>query len=189
MRTSSAARQFVTGAPLAAVLLVLLPGLAAAQEPVRSFDQLNTRLKVGDTIRVTDAQGREMSGKLRAISASAITLGEGPGRESLGPASAKSRRRGAIESGRFALYGLALGFAAGAVVGAVSSSGCESDCISNEWLAVGGIFGGIGAGTGAIIGAFVAGPEMLIYRALGASGSARLSLAPVITPRTKGVAV
>ena len=33
MSTSSAARQFVTWAPLAALLVVLLPALAAAQEP------------------------------------------------------------------------------------------------------------------------------------------------------------
>lgn len=33
MRTSSAARQFVAWAPLAALLIVLLPALAAAQEP------------------------------------------------------------------------------------------------------------------------------------------------------------
>jgi hypothetical protein len=35
MRTSSAARQFVTWAPLAALLIVLLPASAAAQEPAR----------------------------------------------------------------------------------------------------------------------------------------------------------
>ena len=35
MNTSSAARQFVTWAPLAAVLIVLLPAFAAAQEPAR----------------------------------------------------------------------------------------------------------------------------------------------------------
>ena len=62
MAASAAARQFVTYPTLAAVLIVLVPALSAAQEPVKSFDQLNTRLKVGDTVWVTDAEGRESKG-------------------------------------------------------------------------------------------------------------------------------
>ena len=42
MRASSAARQFAAWTPLAALLIVLPPALAAAQEPVKSFDQLGT---------------------------------------------------------------------------------------------------------------------------------------------------
>jgi hypothetical protein len=46
----------------------------------------------------------------------------------------------------------------------------------------------IGAGVGTLIGALM--PRTRdIFRAPGASGSTRLSLAPVITPRTKSVAV
>ena len=37
---------------------------SAAQEPVRDFTQLNTRLVPGDTVWVTDAQGREVKGGL-----------------------------------------------------------------------------------------------------------------------------
>ena len=62
MNTSSPARQFRNCLPLATLLIILLPALAAAQDPVKSFDQLNTRLKIGDTIYVTDAQGREVKG-------------------------------------------------------------------------------------------------------------------------------
>ena len=74
MGRSSAARQFVTWAPLAGALIVLLPAVLAAQEPVKSFDQLNTRLKVGDMVCVTDAQGREIKGKIRDLSPSALTI-------------------------------------------------------------------------------------------------------------------
>jgi len=77
MATSSAARQFVTWAPLAAVLIVILPALSVAQEPVKSFDQLNTRLKPGDTVYVTDAQGREVKGRIRGLSATSLLLDAG----------------------------------------------------------------------------------------------------------------
>ena len=52
-----------------------------------------------------------------------------------------------------------------------------------------GLYAGAGAGIGALVDALIPGPKRLVYRAPGGSGSARLSLAPVITPRTKGVAV
>ena len=54
--------------------LIAMPALAAAQEPVKSFDQLNTRLKPGDTVWITDAQGREVKGKITALGADALTL-------------------------------------------------------------------------------------------------------------------
>lgn len=63
MNTSAVARAFRIGLPLAAVLIGLRPALAVAQEPVKAFDQLSTRLVVGDTIFVTDAQGREIKGR------------------------------------------------------------------------------------------------------------------------------
>ena len=74
MRTSSAARQFVTWAPFAVLLIVLLPVASAAQEPVKSFDQLNTRLKPGDTIWVTDAQGREIKGRITSLAPDTLGL-------------------------------------------------------------------------------------------------------------------
>jgi len=59
-----------SAAVLIAVLVAvaqLAPPVARAQEPVKTFDQLNTLLKVGDTIRVTDARGREHQGKVKAV--------------------------------------------------------------------------------------------------------------------------
>ena len=62
-----------------AAILTVAPG-ASAQEPVRDFSQLNTRLKPGDTVWVTDAQGREIKGKIRELGPSALTLdGTGTG--------------------------------------------------------------------------------------------------------------
>ena len=44
-------------------VVLLAPAGTWAQEPVKTFDQLDMRLKVGDTIWVTDAQGREIRGR------------------------------------------------------------------------------------------------------------------------------
>ena len=52
---------------LATAAALAAPAPCAAQEPVRDFSQLNTRLKPGDTIWVTDAQGREIKGRINSL--------------------------------------------------------------------------------------------------------------------------
>ena len=179
-----------------AVFLVFLatglgaPLVAAAQEPVTSFDQLNTRLKIGDTIYVTDAQGREIKGKIRELTLSAMMLDrDGSTTMKADDVRLVTQRKG-HPIGKGALWGLGLGAAAGAVIGLTYDDDC-SDCWSTGGVAaaLAGIFGGMGAGAGAIAGALVPGKEVVVYRAPGASASARLSFAPVITPRSKGLAV
>ena len=177
-----------------AALIVLsaalgLPAIAAAQEPVKAFDQLDTRLKPGDTVWVTDAQGREVKGKIRELTPSALTLdGEGGRSYQAGDVRLVVEYRGR-NTAKGALWGLVAGAAGGALLGA--SSGIEEDYgTQGGWaLAGAGIFGGIGAGVGAAIGAMSTKPGRVVYRAPGSAGHARLSVAPVITPRAKGVAV
>jgi hypothetical protein len=185
MSTSSAARQFVTWAPLAAVLIVLLPVVATAQEPVTSFDQLNTRLKVGDTVWVTDAQGREIKGRIRGLSATSLLLDAGGSPQDLQAARVGTIR---VQQSDSLKNGALIGLAAGAVAGAlVMVAVCEGEA----GCAPGGALLGAGAGAGIGVGIDAArgGKKVLAYRAPGASGSARLSLAPLITPHTKGVAL
>ena len=74
MDATSRSNRRIVLAISACCLLGVLPTLSAAQEPVRAFDQLNTRLKVGDTVYVTDVQGREVKGKIRELSGSALSL-------------------------------------------------------------------------------------------------------------------
>jgi hypothetical protein len=180
---------------LAAILVVVLfasPRVAAAQEPVRDFSQLNTRLKPGDTVWVTDAQGREVKGKIRELGPSALTLdGTGTGTIAADAVCLITARHGR-PIGKGALWGLAAGAVFGAVA-VVADDGCESDCGSDAgWMLVGaGLFGAIGAGAGAVVGALIPGKSLVVFRAPGAAGhaQARLSIAPVIAPRVKGVAV
>jgi hypothetical protein len=186
MGTSLAAAHHVTYAPLAALLIVLLPALAAAQEPVKSFDQLNTRLKVGDTVWVTDAQGREIKGKVQGLDAASLKL---DARTPLWFAASdvrviQERRPDSVKNG--ALIGLGAG-GAFAIVAMLTQDfeGCTVGCVVGV-LAYGGA---IGAGVGALVDVMIPGKKQAVYRASGAAGatSARFSVAPVITPRTKGV--
>jgi len=184
---SSTSRILAAGAAL-----LLLPVLAGAQEPVKSFDQLNTRLKVGDTIYVTDAQGRETKGKIRDLGPSALTLDSGTAAIVQADAVRLIVERKPRPIGRGALWGLGIGAAAGLALGVAVVAGCDGDddC-AGAILVLGGLFGGWGAGTGAVIGALIPGKTLVLYRAPGTAGasSARFSLAPVITPARKGVAV
>jgi hypothetical protein len=167
--------------PLAGALIVLLPALAAAQEPVRSFDQLNTRLKVGDTVWVTDAQGREVKGKITELRDASISLNS-DGQATLQAGSVRLVQQ--KSRGISMLLGCLIGFGAGVAGGFAFSAAAET----GDEATGGYLFPPIGAGVGTLIGAFM--PRTRdIYHAPGASGSARLSLAPVIAPRTKGVAV
>ena len=179
-------RSWKLAAVLAAVSLLLAVALAAAQEPVRDFSQLNTRLKPGDTVWVTDAQGREVKGEIVDLAPDSLTLKAGPARR-FGPADAtliRQRRHDPLWNG--ALIGFAVGGGLGLGMGNFSGSWDWGDA------AVGAvIFGGIGAGIGVGIDALIPGKKIVAYRAPGPGGasSARLSVAPVVTPRTRGAAV
>ena len=172
----------------AGTAMLLLPTFAGAQEPVKSFDQLNTRLKVGDTIWVTDAQGLEVKGKIQGLAAASLTL---EARTPLSFAASdvrviQERRPDSVKNGAL------IGMGAGGAVAIVSMltldfEGCTFGCAA----AVLGYFGAIGAGVGALVDAMIPGKKQVLYRAPGAAGasSARFSLVFVITPCHKGFAV
>jgi hypothetical protein len=175
-----------TLAAIVAPLLVAAPTTAAAQEPVRSFDQLNTRLKPGDTIWITDAQGREVKGRIQALAPEGITLrGDGPKTFAAGDVTLiQERRHDSLANG--ALIGLAVG-GVGTGVACLATTGEGPD---EDWCLVAAlVYGGIGTAIGVGIDALIPGKKLVAYRAPGPTGAAaaRLSFAPVVTPRAKGV--
>ena len=167
------------------MLAAALP--CAAQEPVRDFSQLNTRLRPGDTIWVTDAQGREVKGTILSLAADELTLEGRSGRSFGAPdvATIQVRRADSLRNG--ALIGLGVG-------GGLVLVACVANAESGDagWCVLGAaIYGGIGAGIGVGIDALIPGKKLVAYRAPGSPGPApaRLSMVPVITPRAKGVAL
>ena len=171
---------------LAIVSLLLAFALAAAQEPVRDFTQLNTRLRAGDKVWVTDAQGREVKGKIQALAPYALTLrGEGARTFADGDVRLiRQRRPDGIWNG--ALIGLAVG-------GGLAAAGCFAEAGNSDSFCPAYIllFPAMGMGIAVAIDAMIPGKKLVTYRAPGAAGapSARLAVAPFVTPRARGVAV
>jgi hypothetical protein len=188
MNTPCAARLFRICLPLAAVLIVFLPAVSAAQEPVKSFELLGRQLSMGDRIRVTDGQGREVKGEVADIQPSSLVLGGDDPRTFQADQVRLIEKRKSKSVGRAALYGLLIGGAAGALLVAATEGECVSDCTGGGWAIGLGVGAGIGAGVGAAVRAAIPAGWKDVYRAPAPTAS-RLSLAPMITPRTKGVAL
>jgi hypothetical protein len=168
--------------------LVTAPALAWAQAPVPSFDQVLTRVKVGDTVFVTDATGREVKGKVVDLSASSLALRSGSERQEFPAAQVRARTWQKPDS---LVNGLLIGLCVGAGVGFVMGWGIAEDD-ANEAL-VGTVFGlvgaGIGVGAGVGIDALIPGKKILVYRAPSSPSAARISIAPILLPTRQGVAV
>ena len=99
----------------------------------------------------------------------------------------ENRRHDSLKNGT--LIGLVVGLGAswGVVAAVCANEGCELDAGGAVLGSL--IYGGIGAGIGAGVDAAIPGRRQIVYRAGTAAPSARLSLAPVITSRAKGIAV
>lgn len=177
-------------ATAAALAFLLLPALVRGQEPVKSFDQLNTRLTVGDKIVVTDAQGREHEGRILVISPSALTLHSRGGQQETIASEVvlvQERPHDSLMNG--ALIGLACGLALGAVAAADCAGGdCEFSPAAVFAIA-GGLYGGIGAAVGTGIDALIPGKKRVVYRAADRAPATQIRLSPVVTAHTKGLAL
>ena len=179
----------------AAAIVVLVAALgavnsAAAQEPVTSFDLVSTRLKVGDSIWVTDAEGREVTGKIRDLSAASLLLDAGGTPQDFQAARVGTIRLQPKDPLR---NGVLWGALAGAATGALScllnpQCGGDDEIAAAVTLGLAGVGAAAGAAIGAGVDAAVKGPKLIVYAAPAARGGSRLSIAPMITPRTKGVA-
>ncbi len=182
MGRPSAARHVATAAALVALLIAILPALSAAQEPARSFDQLNALLKVGETVWLTDGQGRQVTGRIAELHDASITV-EGDSGGTF-PAEAvreiQHTHRDSVWTG--GLIGLGSGMVTGFVL-AGNACGKNAECRLHE-----GLFGALGLGIGLIADA-LSRDKVVAYRAARPSPGTHVSVKPLISPRTKGVAV
>jgi hypothetical protein len=166
---------------LAVLSLLLAFALAAAQEPVRDFSQLNTRLRPGDTVWVTDAQGREVKGQILSLRSDALTLEGGGGRSFGAPdvTSIELRRNDSLGNG--ALIGLVAG-------GGLALVGCLASVEGSDrgWCAgAAAFYGGVGAGIGVGIDALI-NKAQVIYEKPARPRSPRSIHAQPAPPRCSG---
>jgi hypothetical protein len=187
----------MTCARIAAVIIVaaafLLPASARAQAPVASFDQLSTRLKPGDRVWVTDAKGHEVEGRIQSLSAEALKLDAGGSRTFAAHdvSLIRDQQRDSLKNG--ALIGLGAGGAL-ALTWCLSAAADDSPDVSAGVECTEGAiaFAGLGTLFGLAIDASMPGKMRVAYKAPGpasAPGHARLSIAPIVTRRTTGLAV
>jgi hypothetical protein len=152
---------------------------AEAQQPVGALADLWSRAKSGDTIYVTDANAREVTGVLTKVSDAAVTLVVDGQLRDIAAADIReiARRGDSVWNGFW--IGAALG---GVMGGALGAGGCERDCAASAvaaGLIVGAEFGGIGA----LIDHFIPGRKV-VYRAPTTS---HVALAPIFSSGTRGV--
>jgi hypothetical protein len=171
---------------LATAAALASPAPCAAQEPVTAFDQLNTRLKPGDTVWVTDAQGREAKGRIESLGPDALTLKGGHGRTfpSGDVRFITARGHDSLTNGAI------IGAVPGVLMG-LAMAGLDENNHGGDFVAIAVMFGGLGAAIGVGFDALVPGEKVVSYRAPGSASPshARLSIAPVVTRRAKGVSV
>jgi len=172
-----------------AVLVLGIPSGAIAQVPVSSFEQLPTWLRVGDTVYVTDAAGREHKGTIGGLSASSLSLLVGGTPQDFRKENISTITRRRPDSlGNGALIGLAVG-AGLATVGVAALCAGDESCDAGGAILVVGLYGGIGAGIGVGIDALTPGKKVLVYSAPSASSAARISVSPLVSPGRGGLAV
>ncbi len=161
----------------------------SAQEPAAPFDALAGRLKIGQSIWVTDPSGREVRGRLEQLSRDRLVL-KADGSEIFDAADVRrvrARDRDSIKNGT--LIGLGIGGAMGAVwcIGAVADDSAEIDA-GVECAEGFTVFPALGALIGLAVDAVIPGKIRVIYQASPREAS-RLMVAPLVSPRVRGVAV
>ena len=166
-----------------AVFVILAPSPAPAQATANSFAELQTVLKKGQTVMVTDASGQRVKGKVAEVSPSSLvvlipearTFAEGTVREIR--AAAGSSRNGA-------LIGLGVGGGAGV---AIILAKCHNGPDCSYALKVGAGYAAIGAAIGAGIGALSNKGGRVVYRSRQQTRS--LTFSPILGKDRQGALV
>ena len=169
---------------LAGGLTALSVPTASAQVLARSLDQLRVLVKAGDTVSVTDATGRRLTGPIADLSKDALTLVVDGNRFVLSErdiATVRQRRADSLANGAKWGFGVGLGF--GLLVGvAIAAEGYSGAAIPVAGLA----YGGIGAGVGVGIDALIRGTRVIYAR--DDTPAAGVRIAPVLSRHGAGFA-
>jgi hypothetical protein len=170
-----------------AQLFVLGVSIAEGQELAGSFEQLRSRVSVGDNVIVADVMGREVRGTITDISVSSLVLVVGKDRIEFVEADVETvSRRDSRWNGT--LWGLGTGAVLGALMdkGLVEEYGRE-DIQVGESVAFIVEASGIGAGVGFAVDALIKGRRVVYMRSPSTRGTA--SVSPMWGPSRRGILV
>ena len=144
--------------PMLAASLLALPGVAWAQQPAQSLEQLKLLVAPGDDLTVVHPAGAITRGKLSAITPEEITLDVG-GRIQRWPAADIGAVRLRVKDS--ILNGILIGAAIGAALGSLNylDNDCRGDAACAAGLALGAA---VCAGAGGLIDSLIR-PSRTIY--------------------------
>lgn len=169
----------VASAPFVAWAMLALAAGGAAAQPSESFADVGLKVKIGQDVIVRDAQGRELQGRLTALTPSALEIATQGGLRWF----AQTDIRELARRGDTVLNGAVIGSGAGATLGALTFGSFSGEFRAGDAAAAGLIFGAVGAGIGLLIDAMIEG-RTVVYR----SGR-RLAVMPVATRHGASVQV
>ena len=180
-------------------LLVMTPLETSAQVVATSFEELQSLVKPGDSIDVTDASGRKTKGRLGELSASSLELlvrkTGSDARETFVPQARLGERdvqQIRLERRDSLWNGTLIGFAPGAAIGMFMlffGAGCDCYTIeSRAPIALGTVLfaGGIGAGIGAAIDASMI-ERRTVYFQAPSRRSSGLHVSPLLLKSAAGI--
>lgn len=162
-------------------LLLLSPPSSSAQQPARSFEQLQVIVAPGQTLTVTDAAGREVTGRLAELTSAALTLDVDGGVRTWG---VEDVRRVRQRHGDSLLNGTLIGAGVGAgLIGTAIAVECSRDDTTCDGFAALAfvIYTAAGAGFGALVDAAIRG-RRVVFDAPPSTPSPSVVLAPVVSP-------
>jgi hypothetical protein len=159
-------------ATLVVVVAVGIPFTTEAQEVASSLDQLRQLVKVGDTVIVTDLQGRQIRGSIAEISSSSLGLIVGGARTDFSESDLDTvSRRDSRWNGT--LWGLAIGAAVGLSFEKSLSHEYGRDDIGYGSVVV--PFAGLGASVGFAVDAMIKGRRIIYASRRSSTMNARRS--------------
>lgn len=190
MRTESAWPHVILPAGLLATALLLAGAAhAGAQVPVRTFQDLGARVKVGDTVYITDSTGpAEQEARILELTSSLLAASIGGVRRDFGEGNVSRIRKRMPDSRKNgAVSGFLIGAAAstaGAVITASPSGNCKADCIAISAL-IGGGWGTLG---GWVIDSLIQSRRDIYLRGEGRQ-SRRVQVRPFASSHARGLGV
>jgi hypothetical protein len=156
-----------------------------AQGVASNLRELQLLVRPGETVTVTDAQGREVKGEIQTLSPSLLALSDRSGSHEWTESDIVSiRQRKSDSLGNGALWGLAVGAGVVLVAGLSTAEGPDEDWV---WLAA-AFYGGVGAGIGVGIDAMIK-KDYVIFEPSSAPPPTEVRLVPLLTPKRQGLLV
>ena len=165
-------------------LILLTANLALAQEPARSLGALQSKIKIGDDLRVIELNGKKTQGRFDGVSGTSLRLVVNGDHRELPESTLREitmSRPDRVWDG--ALIGAGIGAIGGAVIGGTwGDCGRDAGC-KGQFLAAGT---GIGAGTGLLLD-YLRRKHQTVFVRLATSATLRVS--PILSSDRKGAMV